>query len=342
MKKPIEFFTPVLPEPPNYNKALPYFCNAYICASIAKLARKESVIAAHTNDEYKEAVRKTLTQWGLDDAEKPVFINSKEIGGHPGTQGLIFFHNDTAFIVFRSTERKLNDWMTNLNSRQTDCPYTEGRVHRGFLEAFEAIVIEEGENLPAFEEVIERLQNAKNGVWITGHSLGGALASIAASYLLNSNIRVSGIYTFGAPRVGNDEYRDYLNKRLTYKYWRFMHKSDLVPDVPFPLSRLKWLPHLAVTGYSREGCMLRLTDEGDYYEVLRLVDRNGKRTRLGPYHGSTWDDHSVDFYRDRLLYLARRDKPDFPEMKYVEVPPGIKLETTNDDIKAIESSVSQP
>jgi hypothetical protein len=336
VRQPIEYFTPILSEPLDYSQALPNFCNAYICASIAKLARKESVIAAHTNDEYKKAVRKTLAQWGLDGAEKTVFINSREIpNGRPGTQGLILFHDGTAFIVFRSTERKLSDWMTNFNSRLTDCPYVEGKVHTGFLEAFKAIVIEEGDFLSVFEQEIDKLRDA-SAIWITGHSLGGALASIAASYLLHSNIRVSGIYTFGAPRVGNEKYRDYLNARLTYKYWRFMHKSDVVPDVPLPLSRFDWLPHLVVSGYSREGCMLRLTDTGDYYEVLRRVERDGARIRLGRYDGLTWADHSVDFYRDRLFNLCHKDNPDFPKMTYQGVSPEIELETTPKDIEEIE------
>jgi hypothetical protein len=331
---PIDCFTAILYEPSDYSKVLPDFCNAYICASMAKLARKEAVGAAHTDEKYKEAVHTTLTKWGLDGADKTIFINSREIQDQrPGTQGLILFHRQTAFVIFRSTERKFSDWMTNLNVRKKPSPCGKGNIHAGFLDAFNAVVPEKGEALSTFEEVVDQLLSMK-AVWITGHSLGGALAAVATSCLLQTGIIVAGLYTFGAPRVGDPEYRDYMNQRLTYKYWRFMHKQDLVPDIPLP-RLLPNLPIRLVTGFSREGNMLRLLDKG--YQVLRRVDRDGERTVLGTYNGTSAQDHGIDSYRARLLDLVHQEIPEFPEMNYMNVPGDIELDTTNEDIKAIEN-----
>ncbi|MEZ4861427.1 MAG: lipase family protein [Caldilineaceae bacterium] len=335
-EKPVDGFTAILDEPPDYRNALPNFCNAYICVSMAKLARKETVRAVHTDDAYKKAVRETLTNWGLDGADETIFFNSREIQGkRPGTQGIIAFHNQTAFVVFRSTEKKFNDWMTDFNVRQVTSPCGKGKIHAGFLDAFNAVVPDKGEPLSDFEKVINQLRSMK-AVWLIGHSLGGALAAVATSCILQTDINVAGLYTFGAPRVGDSVYRDYMNRSLTYKYWRFMHKHDLVPDVPLP-NLIPYLPFRLVTGYSREGNMLRLNEEG--YEVLRLVGPDGKKIYSKTYNGTSVPDHAIEHYRSRLLNLVRLEIPEFPELNYLNIPSEIELDTTSEDIESIENSV---
>ncbi|KAI6243517.1 Lipase-3 domain-containing protein [Aphelenchoides fujianensis] len=71
-------------------------------------------------------------------------------------------------------------------------------------------------------------------VWITGHSLGGAVASIAATYILNTynleNERIK-LVTFGQPRTGDTDYASAHNLRLPRSY-RVTHHRDIVPHVP--------------------------------------------------------------------------------------------------------------
>jgi len=73
--------------------------------------------------------------------------------------------------------------------------------------------------------------------WITGHSLGGALAVLAGaafSMLPHNVIRpVSGIYTFGQPRIGLLPFCGNYDQLLHLKTYRFVNKQDLVPRVPF-------------------------------------------------------------------------------------------------------------
>ena len=306
MLKPVEYFEPVLTQPSDYDHASPNYVNAYICASISELCYKGSVGAEHTDQAYKDKVCRTLEAWGWSsqDANKTIVLNSREIVDKkgntiPGTQGLIVFFRETIFIGFRGSEKKFNDWFTNFRFTKEQSPYVHGRVHRGFLRAFKAL-LQEGGSSGIQSNKIKNTESPRF-IWLTGHSLGGALASVAASYFLNSNTSIAGLYTFGAPRVGDATYRDEINLNLTYKYWRFIHGNDLVCDIPLPTLfgiQFKILPF----GFSREGFMLRLTETGP--ELLRTVYGDGSRKIWKTYDGLYAKDHSMGLYRQRLLDLA--------------------------------------
>ncbi|WP_165245414.1 lipase family protein [Paludisphaera soli] len=94
-----------------------------------------------------------------------------------------------------------------------------GRVHAGFLGAFEAI----SDRLDEF--VAARRPDQR--LWLAGHSLGGALAVLAASHLRER--AVEGIYTYGAPRVGDAEF---VATVPTCIHRRFVHRDDLIPAIP--------------------------------------------------------------------------------------------------------------
>lgn len=66
---------------------------------------------------------------------------------------------------------------------------------------------------------------------ITGHSLGGALAVMAAAHLQNKYKMVQYLYTQGQPRVGNDNFAQFMTKFIPNTY-RIVHYADQVPHVP--------------------------------------------------------------------------------------------------------------
>ena len=125
-----------------------------------------------------------------------------------------------AVLAFRGTHN-VKDWMTNLNAATTQVCSSRravlGNVHRGFNEAFLSIrpkilpLLEGDEDLPLF---------------ITGHSLGGALATLATWYLNGDNL--AACYTFGAPRVGDSGLID----RFRTPIYRVVNGVDPVPFVP--------------------------------------------------------------------------------------------------------------
>jgi triacylglycerol lipase len=97
-------------------------------------------------------------------------------------------------------------------------------VHCGFLEVFECcrkeIETAVGDNVPS-----------TLGLYITGHSMGGALAQIASAVLERDNL--AACYTFGSPRVGTGDF----DRLVKCPHYRVTNNWDLVPGVPLPWFR---------------------------------------------------------------------------------------------------------
>lgn len=71
-------------------------------------------------------------------------------------------------------------------------------------------------------------------MWLTGHSLGGALASLTAVKLVLQNVTTSDklkLITFGQPRVGEKNFSDFHDRLIPYGF-RVTHRLDLVPHIP--------------------------------------------------------------------------------------------------------------
>ncbi|MEZ6038475.1 MAG: lipase family protein [Planctomycetota bacterium] len=118
---------------------------------------------------------------------------------------------DCAVLVFRGTA-SLRDWLVNVRAvrRSWRGP---GRVHYGFRRAL----------LRIWDQLEGPLAAAPRGLFFTGHSLGGALATLAAT--LHAPLAT---YTFGAPMVGDRAFVDALPSGLH----RVVNGRDLVPQLP--------------------------------------------------------------------------------------------------------------
>jgi triacylglycerol lipase len=113
-------------------------------------------------------------------------------------------------------QRILADLKTNIDIRLSN--WTEGgRVHSGFKAALEEIW---GELRPE----IGKLQTQGLKIWLTGHSLGAALATLAADRLQD----VQGLYTFGSPRVGDKGFQAHFQVLA----FRVVNGKDIVATVP--------------------------------------------------------------------------------------------------------------
>ena len=131
-------------------------------------------------------VDQTLTTWNLK-LEK--FLNVDD------TQGFLASGDDGLGIVaFRGTQpTDLIDWATDANCVLVqDAP---GKVHSGFKRALDLVWSD-----------VDSFMKTKQRVFVTGHSLGGALACLAAARAVHLNTgaaKALTLFTYGQPRVGD-------------------------------------------------------------------------------------------------------------------------------------------
>ena len=117
-------------------------------------------------------------------------------------------------LIFRGTDNVKNVW-TDIDARPTKDDSLDGAyLHRGFKDAATWI----------FED-IKRDYTLEKTVYLTGHSLGGAVAQIIGLWLHNAGYHVQ-IYTFGSPKVSTTFFG---NRPIHY---RMLVRNDPVPFVP--------------------------------------------------------------------------------------------------------------
>lgn len=127
-------------------------------------------------------------------------------------------------VAFRGTEP--DDWRDLLDNVQAilipwDRPGTN--VHSGFKQSLERV-------WRRLEGRLDAL-SASRRVWFTGHSLGGALATLAADRFSKS----AGICTIGSPRVGDSAFARGFDARFRSHALRYVNDADIVTHVPPPV-----------------------------------------------------------------------------------------------------------
>lgn len=148
--------------------------------------------------------------------------------------GYVISGEDVTVIVFRGTDSAdISDWIANLGRSATKTP--NGSIHSGFYNAYYSME-------PQIVRIIAERQI--NHLWITGHSLGGALALVCMYDLVESkSLKVDGIITFGQPLVAREGLAEHLDKLLLGKYVRFVNGRDVVARIPpshAPCGSLVW------------------------------------------------------------------------------------------------------
>lgn len=139
---------------------------------------------------------------------------------HGSMFGYVLTFNDAAIIVFRGTDDRA-DWFVNLDTIPAQTRH--GEVHKGFFDSYQ----------PLKRQIITLLRNNKpKHLWITGHSLGGALAVVCAYDLVeNEKQKLDGIITFGQPMVAHKQLAEYLGEALFGRYAHYVNDNDIVPRV---------------------------------------------------------------------------------------------------------------
>ncbi|MGF1567660.1 MAG: hypothetical protein ACFCVD_06270 [Nodosilinea sp.] len=249
----------------------------------------------------RQYVIDVIKQWlreGEEKSEQDIRTNFKYLNMLiSDTQAFLFRKDNNVVLVFRGTQQ-LSDWKTNLKIRlkqftvladQTAMP-PNGRVHRGFMDAWQSVE----------KQVIYYLKKwitPDTKLWVTGHSLGGALAAVATISLETQGIHVNGLYTFGQPRVADWRMVNHMNAKMRDRITRYANNNDVVPLIPPQL--IPWVPTRV---YGHMGSFRYFNNRGSLrrhsWLTQRFPDRLGGMISSILTTGSpdAIDDHKMEFY----------------------------------------------
>ena len=176
-------------------------------------------------------------------------------------------------LAFRGTEENITDIKADLKG--TTIEIDGASIHSGFYEAFQCVKDD-------IELTLATVKTNGYPLYITGHSLGGALALLATKFLASDSL--GACYTFGSPRVASSIFGDEIKTPI----YRIVNAADIVPRVP-----PAYLPHLLIAifqlihipfvsealvnllnktiGYRHHGDMRFLTSCKEDYSDLRVL-----------------------------------------------------------------------
>lgn len=140
-------------------------------------------------------------------------------------------HNVQAIVIaFRGTQsvnQLISELLETVFSSMED--FLGGKVQTYWKKSFE-ILWKDME--PTVKSLIS--SHPSYQIWVTGHSLGGAMASLASAWIAYENILSRQniiMYTFGMPRVGDYKYA-MQHDQLVNNSWRIVNFDDIVPRLP--------------------------------------------------------------------------------------------------------------
>lgn len=203
-----------------------------------------------------------------------------------GMQALVLRAPGESILAFRGTDAgQLVDWAADLDAAFAGA--FGGQVHHGFLAGL----------LELWAPVLEALPDLP--LWLTGHSLGGALATVGALQAVGTGLPVAGVATFGSPAVGDAAFAAAFTAALADRSDRWVHRADPVPRA----LNAYW-------GYA-------------HVPRLRYLDRRGRLREDPGWAARTWDrllgwgrrpagalsaglgDHGIEAYLQALEDLQR-------------------------------------
>ena len=213
--------------------------------------------------------------------EKYGFHNHRFID-KDGAQCYVIWNDISVIICFRGTEPKeMSDIKADLNALQRKGLHNKGDVHAGF----------QGEINKVWDDLNFTVADIQDrNIYITGHSLGGAMATLAAKRISEEYDNVHCLYTYGSPRVANRQWC----KSLEVSHYRFQNNNDVVCKVPF------WM-----MGYRHHGTNVYMNYKGKvvkYRWWRRMIDNLRGRLRA-LFKFQLFDgiyDHNISTYASRL------------------------------------------
>jgi len=279
------------------------FNNSQLSLKNALLLAQASGLAYDLPDIIEKDAR---SKWSMKDFS---FIQKDD------SECFIGANTDVILLVFRGTEQNsLKDWITDFQFRKKLGPWKLG-VHRGFKEAVDLVWDE------VYQRIVRLTKIANRPLFIAGHSLGGALATLATANFLEENFPVKALYTFGQPRVGGKLFVNKFNKSFKYTY-RFVNNEDIVTRVPFkPFN----YDHIGCLRYFDSDRNLRIEPDEKFISQDRYKGVEVRSTEefhhLRHLYPNEFEDHGLGQYIYNIEKAIREEswktRPDGNFLKYI-------------------------
>ena len=249
-----------------------------------------------------------------------VGLETKLFDGGNSTQCYVAHNDNFVIVAFRGTQiykpgsqqnlldllrDTINDIYTDIKFQLVDSPQ-EGSVHQGFQEGLDEI----------WHNLVQYLNQLKTDrtLWFTGHSLGAALATLAADRYES----VGGLYTFGSPLVGDKAFAEDFEVNT----YRFVNNNDFVTRIP-PVGKYE-NQKLQIGKYHHVGQLKYISSDGHILDNPNFWDRliDGFQGNFGHLFNSlgslregwTWEipadnliDHAPIFYTINIWNNYEKD-----------------------------------
>lgn len=246
--------------------------NAYWMARISK----EVYLSKSEEDQVPDETKILNNLKNDDDGFISIFGVDKN-----SAQAAVIEHEDYLCMAFRGTN-ELVDWLDNMNAFSTSELF--GEFHRGFWNSVQDV-------WKPIDSKCRELQRQKNRpIFFTGHSLGGAMATIAAAMYIQEDKPFTSVYTFGQPRAMTRKTAQIFNVECKARFLRFHNNNDIVTRAPARLM-----------GYSHVGSYLYISEEAEIHQEpgfwYRFVDYfDGALSALRERGIDGVEDHSMEKY----------------------------------------------
>lgn len=183
---------------------------------------------------------------------------------------------NSVFVTFRGTE-SVFDWLADLSIAQVAHPW--GKVAKGFNFVY-------AQCTGSVQTAVARAPGAP--VFVTGHSMGAALAVLASADLAIGGI-VPQMYNFASPRTGDPAFATQFNGKVPV-HWRIANTEDIVTTVPLATARIDGAGTVKVTAI---GLVLARIEGLEYQHVGDAVPFTAQR-------GSIVGNHDMQMYHDTV------------------------------------------
>lgn len=219
--------------------------------------------------------------------------------------GFVLKKDSDLFVIFRGTLAP-QEWAGNARARQVDFlgKQSFGEVHKGFHAMYtrkdkgEFFDIDLSDDLPSMktviEDTIERFIKENTSeisqIFVAGHSLGGALATLSALHISKIDSCPSPtLYSFASPRAGDSNFAQQFKGLECY---RIANSEDRVTNIPWSVAFISML-------FPRTGSIL-LKLIGDKLDEKQSWEHIGQPIYFTAQCGNIPDNHTIPVYTAAL------------------------------------------